>query len=549
MSEAGGPGRCRTPAGTGEGVRWLLSGLALALFGVIVAATRGVTMADEGWFLQVVRRVAGGETLYRDVFFGATPLSVHLVSGLTAVFGIEALVLRGAMALIYASTVLVSWRIARSFGAGREPSLLLGAALTVFGAPEANSPYAALANLLFLACFGAALAWRRRLRADGGASGASGFLAAAGVAAGLSFSAKQNVGLCALAALLVLAAIVPGRGPGEAPGRLRRVALVLAAFSLSALLVLLPVLLGGGGGKFLEYGFLNKGTYLRLGGISYFDGVPSPGDILSSARSVRRFGDLYASALFLLPFATFGALGAAWLRSDREGRGETAAVVLFAAGALAGVFPRADIHHLYHAVPELLLGLAYAWPRIRPGAPGRWDVAARRAVTAWLIAGVVLLAREPLKIGSSRWRFSSIPHYRGVLMNAELHEKAKTTAGAIAAFSASGDRPFLLSPDAGFHYVVSGSRNPTAFDYPYATAMGRNGETEVIDAIAAGRIRTVFLDTRSLPPRLVPARLVNFVSETMDRTGEAGFFAVYRGREARGTESAREGVASPLTPH
>lgn len=539
MSEAGAPRQCRIPAGNGGKFRWVASGLALAFFGMIVAATRGVIMADEGWFLQVVRRVAGGETLYRDVFFGATPLSVYLVSGLAAVFGIEALVLRGAMALIFASTVLASWRIARSFGDGREPSVLLGVALAVFAAPEANSPYSALANLLFLACFGAALAWRRCLRAEECAPEASGYLLAAGVAAGLSFSAKQNVGLCALAALLVLAAGVTVRRPGGAQARVRRIALVLAAFSASTLVVLVPVLFSGGGEKFLEYGFLNKGMYLRFGGISYFDGVPSTGDILSAARSFGRFGAVYASVLFLLPFATFAALGVAWLRSDGVGRSETAAVALFAGAALAGLYPRADIHHLYHSVPELLLGLAYAWPRIRPAAPGRWDVAVRRAVTVWLIAGVVLLAREPLRIGSTRWRISSLRHYRGVLMNAESHERAKVAAGAIAAFSVSGDRPFLLSPDAGFHYVISGSENPTPFDYPYATAMGRTGETEVIEAIAAGRIRTVFLDTRSLPPRLVPARLVKFVSETMDRTGEAGFFAVYRGREVRKEERSR----------
>ena len=46
--------------------------------GLFVSITRGANMADESWFLQVIHRVTNGDVLYRDVFFGATPLSVYI---------------------------------------------------------------------------------------------------------------------------------------------------------------------------------------------------------------------------------------------------------------------------------------------------------------------------------------------------------------------------------------------------------------------------------------------------------------------------------------
>ena len=57
---------------------WLLAGLIFSGIGFVSSWTRGVNITDESWFLQVLYRVSSGGVLYRDMFFGATPLSVYL---------------------------------------------------------------------------------------------------------------------------------------------------------------------------------------------------------------------------------------------------------------------------------------------------------------------------------------------------------------------------------------------------------------------------------------------------------------------------------------
>ena len=49
--------------------------VALTLVGALYSFS-GVNTRDEAWFLQVVSRVSDGDVLYRDFFFGSTPLSV-----------------------------------------------------------------------------------------------------------------------------------------------------------------------------------------------------------------------------------------------------------------------------------------------------------------------------------------------------------------------------------------------------------------------------------------------------------------------------------------
>ena len=59
-------------------VPWVLGGVGLAVVGGLISLERRVNPYDEAWFLEVIARVRGGEVLYRDVFFSATPLSVDL---------------------------------------------------------------------------------------------------------------------------------------------------------------------------------------------------------------------------------------------------------------------------------------------------------------------------------------------------------------------------------------------------------------------------------------------------------------------------------------
>lgn len=536
-------------------VRWFAGGLALFAFGVLVTITRGVTIADEGWFLQVVHRVSSGETLYRDVFFGVTPLSVYVTSAFAAFLGTEVLTLRALMALCFAMTVLLSCRISRMFNPERGFPFFLAAALVVFAAPETNSPYAAMANIFFLVSFAAVLAWMesREKRASDGANRKvpAGLLAAAGFAAGLCFAAKQNIGLYALAAVLLSVAFVAGRNvPGERELRVG-VSVILASYLLASALLLAPVWFSGGSGKFLEYGFLNKKTYLRLAGTPYFNGLSDPAAIREVFRSARRFRE---AIRFLLPFLTFGALGAALLRAERAERGRAATVFLFVGAAFLGVFPRADSHHLHYAVPEILLGLSYSWPRLNPG-PGKRFVRFSQAGLALALAiGVGAALKGPAgKIVTGNYRISPLPHYRGILMDPDQYDRSKATAGSLVQIAGSGERLFILSPDAGFYYLVTGLKNPTPYDYPYATAFGFHGESEVIDAISRGHIRSVCLDGRKPYPQLTPARLEAYVVGNMERGPDLGVCTLYHLRrgpltQARGAVRQAPGHPLPRLP-
>ena len=60
--------------------------LALTWSAAVTGELTARWQADEAWTLQVLQRVQGGEVLYRDVFYGTTPLSMHLLQASAALF-------------------------------------------------------------------------------------------------------------------------------------------------------------------------------------------------------------------------------------------------------------------------------------------------------------------------------------------------------------------------------------------------------------------------------------------------------------------------------
>jgi hypothetical protein len=92
----------------------------------------------------------------------------------------------------------------------------------------------------------------------------------------------------------------------------------------------------------------------------------------------------------------------------------------------------------------------------------------------------------------------------------------------------SGQPIFLVSDRAAFYYLATGVPDPTPFDYPMATAFGRQGEARVIEWTATGRIGSVLVDRRIIESALRPARLLAYLQQTRqpDRSGEC--WDVYR---------------------
>ncbi|HBC93481.1 MAG TPA: hypothetical protein DCZ10_11465 [Pelotomaculum sp.] len=508
---------------------WIFSGLSLFCLCFWLSITEGFNMADTSWFLQVVHRVTSGEVLYRDVFFGATPFSIYLTAIFTALFGTEILVVKEITALCLVLTVLVSCRIVQALGFHQGFPYLLVLALIVYAPPEV-AVYQPLANLFFLICFYAALVWTKSGKAvnRAGKGKSTGALAAAGLAAGLCFVSKQNIGIYALGALLLVVAC------NSSSIRLKRqrkpadLLLVLAAFFLVSALVFLPVWFSGGIEKLLDYGFFNKGTYIRLGRVSYLDGLSQLAVLLGNIGSFDNLKTIYLLAPFLLPFLTFGALLAAWLHPSVDKR-MTTTVVLFVGAAFLGIFPRAGRTHLTFVIPELLIGLAYAWFLVKPHLTARWVRLIQAGPVLWFGTGLAFMLMNPLvKVSTADYQISNLPHFRGVFMNTDKLKEIHSFAQSLTEEVASNERAFILSPYAGFYYLVSGLKNPTSFDYPLATAFGRNGESEVIAAISRREIDTVFLGPQLNEPSLHPVLLAGYIQGHMKRERDWGGFIIYR---------------------
>ncbi|MDO8671692.1 MAG: hypothetical protein Q7O66_09725 [Dehalococcoidia bacterium] len=527
----------------------------LFVLSLLIYLASGLVSADSIWFVQVTNRLMSGEVLYRDVFFGATPLSVYLTAAFATFLGVEMLTVRVVMALSFVATLLLCCHIARQLGLGHRFLLLLVPALFVYAWPSAGSPYGPIATAFFLACFSAAL-WWRQLEAERNVNQEFGrnailALAIAGLAAGLSFASKQDVGLYALGALLVVVWLGKTRGAfrpgataqGTAPhkralGAIRSAgrtaiapaSVAVGAFLIATALVFVPVWRTGGGQKLLEYGFTNKGAYLTYGQISYLDGIDSLVSFVRNPGSIPSLELFNLKLMFLLPPLAFVALLVVLLRTRPGERGIAAVVLLFAAAAFVSVFPRAASVHLSYAMPTILLALAFVWYRIEPGLPKTLARVLAGSLLLWLLIGLLAMLGQPWKaLTSAEYHFSTLPHLRGTLVRISDENVVRARAAALAE-AANGEEILILSPWAALYYLTSGLHNPIASDYPLVTTFGHNGEVEIIDALAQGKIRTVCLDIPELFSPLRPVLLGPYVQANMEQGAYLGICTLYHRR-------------------
>lgn len=508
---------------------WFLAGLFLFAYGLYTNITSGLITNDESWFLQVAHRMTTGDVLYRDVFFGATPFSVYLTAALVALFGTEIVVVKAVMALSFALTGLLSYRIAQQLQLGKTLSILLVVTLLAYvpsWVPGAGSLYTPLANLFLLGCFSAFLTWREGeiLGTPVAECKAKVALAIAAVSAGLCFATKQNLGLYAIAALW-LAYAVSYRDIRMSPRRLlEALLLVSAVFLLSAGFILLPVWFSGGIEQFLDYGFLNKGTYLQFAQIPYSAQLEVLWRQATHPRSLGDLRDLYWQTQLLLPPLTYVALLIAWLRGASK-RGLLFVILIFTLTAFADVFPRVSIHHTAAAMPAHLLALGWAWRQMQINPSARWLLVSCAVIILWLGTGVIYLVMNPVRwMTSGAFTFSSLPHVRGALLPVTFLESMRTQSESLKA--ADDGSLFIASPSAGLYYLVTEIKNPTPFDYPLVTAFGKDGQAQVIAAIQQQQIRSVCL-TRLGSYYLKPSLIEDFVQEHMEPGRDFGFCTLY----------------------
>jgi len=503
----------------------IVGAMGLFGYGFLVSWAGGVNVADESWFLRVVDRILSGEILYRDVFCGVTPASVYLTALVAAVLGAEILVVKGLVALCFALTVILSCRLARQLDCGPGGSALLVLALVVYTAPLLHAVYQPMANVFFVATFGAALCGiDRSAKQSGPGNDRSAIYAlGGGLAAGLCFMTKQSIGAYALVAFVLSLAVRPSTTRRDF---LRAAFYSGLAFGLVSAGMLGPVYLSGAAASLVDYGFVNKVTYVQTAGISYLSHLFLLPALLQtpSWAALRRF---YVLAPYLLPpLVLGGALVVAW--KERRERPTALTVFFFAGAAFLGLFPRVDPDHFIYAMPPLFIGTGYVWRRLKPALSKSWTVGTVIALIAWLGVGLFGQISKFGALATSADDFSRLPHFRAALIPAPQSALIEARARALIDEAANGP-VFLLFPEAGFYYLITGLKNPTPFAYPLITAFGLDGQERTRAAIATGEIRSVCarFDSgygASLEPRL----LQDYVKKTLAAVKDLGLCTVHR---------------------
>jgi hypothetical protein len=503
------------------------------LLGALWNLAAGINLWDEGWYLQVIARVRAGEVLYRDVYFGPTPLSVQLSVLATQAFGVEIGVVKGLRVLCFAASTLLACRLAYQVTGRHRYAPGVIAACLLYAAPDPKALYTPLAETLALATSSLALAWRQaRLAADReDAWHATRLLVAAGACAGLCFATKQNVGALALAALAATIALTRRAGPTALARRL--VALGLA-FSAAVATVLAPLVVEGALGRLIDYGVIGRRSYLEHSGISYFKGLRA------LARATRRLltagdpgGFFFERQAFLLPFLAVALLPIAVRSADREQRRVLAITACFATASFATAFPRADPSHVIHFVPAVVVLLVASWHLCGGTRGGRRARAIELFAMAWLGLGLAVTfghALAPVVRGERVW--SSLPSFHGALLEPHSLRHWQQRAPQLAA--AFGEEALIVSPRAGFLYLVTGARNPTPFDWLSVNNVDGRDEAELIGAIARGAIPVACVDPEDWG--LNPRRLEQAIRDHLERVADLGPCVLYRrpGGDARG---------------
>jgi hypothetical protein len=513
------PGRWKTHVAVG--------GLIFA-FALAFAVSWGWDVSDESWFLHVADRVASGESLYRDVYLHVTPLSAYILVLLIKIFGAQMLVFRAANALGFAGVMLLASRIDERLDSQRRYSPALLLAIFFLGSPARLLLvlfYSQVANLFLLATFSLWLSWQAR--------GDNRLIVWAGVALGLCFAAKQNVGAYGAVALTVATiaeAWAQRKGPSWAAVAVTRAG---AAAALAASLVLLPVALSGGLPRLVDFGLSGMGGYLTRGGMWYFKPVYSLVELFHHPGAVDAMRWINAAVPFLIPIVLFPLLAGVFAVSSRADRATTIAVAAFTGAAMATLYPRADPQHMIFVAPMLVLGLRYCWRELTSETTTLWIPAVSGAAIAGICAGLIMTTASALgRVRSPDYVWSRLPHHRGLMLARVVHDGLERNLVSLNVLPRDG-RTFFIAPYAGFYYLASGLHNPMPYDYPYAVALGKNGVAEIEGAIRDGTIARVCVDTGGIPA-LKAYALEEYVHRNMTRQHDPDFCEQYTRRPESG---------------
>lgn len=487
---------------------------------ILLAAAAGASLAvpvadDEAWFLHVVDRCRMGDTLYRDVFYGATPLAAWLALLAIRVTRPQLLVLR-LLGVAYFGLLLAAGGIALRATDVSTPAI---AGFLVAGVAFA-SPSWGVDNHYGQVASTAAVTTVAALALGNGGSPAT--MAVAGAAVGAAVCGKQSTG--AVTAAVAAVAIALDRPPAVGVIVFVATAAMVTAASMA------PVVISGAFPAFFRRTIGNKGTYLRSGRITLLEGWRELRHRTAAGPSGSVTRSILSTVFALVPLTVVAiVVDALVLVGVIEGRPAPARVALLAAPvALVGTFPRADLPHVQGVAPLCLLTLVATISSVStiagPFPPLLVIVSAALGGTWTFVA--LALALSPMRRGMRVAIVDQdLPHLRWTPVPRTDAAHAPT-AGAMLR-SITGGSVFLLRPDAAVWYLAGDLRNPTPYDYPYASVFGPDGQRETVDAIRRGAVAWVCLP-RPIAGPLAPVELQDFVLDEMTLVAETPAGGLYR---------------------
>jgi hypothetical protein len=520
---------------------WAIWSILLFGAGALSSITHGLITNDESWFLQVVHRMAGGELLYRDIFFGITPLSAYLTYLPVRILGAQILIIKFLLAACFAISGLLAFILSEQLSLNRSFPNYLGLGMIAFSSPwltGTSAPYTPLAVLFMMACLVAMLAWSSRKR---DAQPSSAILTIASLLAGLGFATKQTTGTFTYLALVASVCYID-LSQKKAARIVTKDLLLVAGTGLLVIgvIVLAPVLLSQSLAPFLDYTFLNKKTYIDVAGIPYTADIQRALQSFFTDPTLESLRWLIWQSNLTFPVITlfFWLLG---MLRGKAHQGQGILLGIFSLFAFLDIFPRVTAHHASCLLPLMAVTSAWGW---QAGGIGH---AKKRGPTtkSWIYRSLIIIGCFSFLIPSfsilrEDYQISRLPHFKGIVVREETND-IKTSLRELD--QSVNDQPiFFLTANASLLYLVSGFKNPTPYDYPLVTAFGLHGEEQTIAAIEAGRIEFVCYYPLPLRYPLRPQQLSEYVEDRMEFIQDIGICQLYKRQvsQAHEQENSRQ---------
>jgi hypothetical protein len=503
-------------------ILWWSVFAALVVLQIFWSVARTYDTYDQSWFLLVAKRILAGETLYRDVYFNTTPLSMYVTAAAVAVTGVQLLTVELVVAFSVLASIMLGWKIIeRAVPSERRVPLLLIALVIVYGNYQAKTPYTPLAVTLFMLTLLGFLVWHDERR--------NSTLFWSGIAAGFSFASKYNIGLLAVAALALGVFIVARARLAPRIAIARALASIVAGFSLVVAAMVAVIAATGAFPAFVEYAFSNKTMYVAVGWTGFIRALGLFIDALRAPFSIQSVTTIYIFFVCAVPVVAIALMTRWFIAADREQKARVVALSIFLIAAAAGSYPQAA-SSMPFVVPALGAIAGIAW---RLGAAPRsraLRISCVAVVALWLSIGAARMLMNPInRLMSPEWRFSQIAHCRGIIVETDDDEMLLRQARELRAAVPSREA-FIQTLNAGFYYLASGIRNPTPYDLPAVTTFGPRGQQKVIASIISGRIEHVAVIPSAATyeqPWQSPQELMRYVETSMTSRVQTDTFIVY----------------------